>query len=270
MTEINNIENIIFSQMSLSTFKKCPLKFKLKYIDGIRWKNSSPVIRHFAEVFEKGKKFHLLAERYFQGISTDFERFKEEEPEIYEWIDKLKEYFVIKKEHTYLPEYQLRMIEDPIRLQAKYDLIVDTKGELQVWDWKTAGKRLKRDKLEQSFQTIVYLYLLKEKSELAVDRNVNAEDIKMIYLQPNYIDSPVVIDYTEEKHKRFEEVIKNTIDTINNYDFMNDFDKSLYRKHCKYCEFNFLCNNERINLFKSDDEEIIDEIDWDDIEEIAI
>jgi len=47
---------------------KCPLKFKKRYLEGLKWKN---VISEEAKRrLEMGENFHLMARRYFLGIDT--------------------------------------------------------------------------------------------------------------------------------------------------------------------------------------------------------
>jgi len=58
----------LFTQQSISTFEKCPLKFKKRYLEGLKWKN---VISEEAKRrLEMGENFHLMARRYFLGIDT--------------------------------------------------------------------------------------------------------------------------------------------------------------------------------------------------------
>lgn len=49
-----------WSYSSLSTYKQCPLKWKLSYIDGIPWKPSAAMTR--------GSRMHLMAEEFVKGV----------------------------------------------------------------------------------------------------------------------------------------------------------------------------------------------------------
>ncbi|MDF2523735.1 MAG: hypothetical protein K0R31_1376, partial [Clostridiales bacterium] len=109
------IENFIFTQQSLSTFEKCPMKFKLRYIDKLRWDglNAEAVKRRV----EFGNDFHLLARRYFLGIDSGLDLFTGENDELNCSMENLEEAFMLDKDSKYLPEYKLRFINSEFRLE---------------------------------------------------------------------------------------------------------------------------------------------------------
>ena len=58
-------------------------------------------------------------------------------------------------------------------------------------------------------------------------------------------DKPITVKYSSEKYLRSKSFIENNIENISNLDFDSHIQKN--KNHCKFCEFNKLCNNQNIN-----------------------
>ena len=58
---------MIYSHSSISTFKQCPLKFKMKYIDRVK-----PDFKQTIEAFMGGIVHEVLEEMYAKVKETDF------------------------------------------------------------------------------------------------------------------------------------------------------------------------------------------------------
>lgn len=246
MLDVRKLDYFYYSQNSLNTFNKCPLKFKLKYFDNMSWKNDSDEDIEYYEGMKTGLDFHLICERYFSRIPLGKQSCNEN---IAKWTDELLKLMPIEEQNVYLPEYEIKMIKEHVRLQAKYDLIViKPNNEIEIWDWKTENRKLSHKELENRFQTIVYMYTVGEKLGEILGQKIKLDKVKMIYWQPQYSEHIHTISYSEDKHKKNEKTISEVIQNINQYDFIKDFNKILYIKQCKFCEFNYFCNNEKIAL----------------------
>ncbi len=260
----------LFSQNSLSTFDSCPMKFKRRYMDGLKWNNIP--IPEVKERIEKGRDFHLMAHRYFSGIAWDEPFYKYEEPEL--WMNNLKRCFPIDKDNIYLPEYVLRMCRGNLRLEADYDLIiVRPDGKVEIWDWKThydSPKKRKASaakKLISSYQTIVYLFILKELFGDVIRMPLNCSNISMSYWSPDTARIICTIEYSEQTHEDNRKLLLKKVGDILSYDY-HSFDRTAYLKHCDRCEFSLLCNNKKPDFGTIDDDaDFMDSIDWEDIEE---
>jgi hypothetical protein len=80
----------------------------------------------------------------------------------------------------------------------------------------------------------------------------------MKYYQPQYNDNPIEILYSEDKYKLDKENVSKYIYMIKNTNYEKN-DNYIYQltkndKHCKYCEFNKLCNRQDVNysIFEED------------------
>lgn len=235
MLDIRKLNHVYYSQNLLNTFDKCPLKFKIKYLDNIRWKKDSINDEDYYENMNMGLNFHLICQRYFSNIPVVID---DSNTELLQWTKSLRENFTILDENIYLPEYEIRMKKDNIRIQAKYDLIiVKPNNKIEIWDWKTENRKLDYKEVSKRMQAIVYMYLLGERSLEIFDKNIPLENISMKFWQPQYRDDIITINYSESIHRINEEKIMELIRQLDNYDFSLDFNVELYSRQCKYCEF---------------------------------
>ncbi|MGL5507628.1 MAG: PD-(D/E)XK nuclease family protein [Paraclostridium sp.] len=238
------LKNFLYSQNSINTYKSCPLKFKYKYIDKVNWKQDDENSRAYYENLKLGTDFHLICERYFSNIPTGIEHSQNYDFNL--WLDKVKRLIPLNEEYIYLPEYEVRYKLDDVNIQAKYDLVIISDNKISIWDWKTENRKLDYNSVENRMQTIIYLFLAAEVIPNIHNRKIDYTNININYYQPEYYNEPITIKYSEEKHTRNRENIKNYINTITETCYEDEI--SLKNdKHCKFCEFNKLCNNKDIN-----------------------
>lgn len=245
------LENFLFSQNSINTYRSCPLKFKFKYVDKLNWKQDDEGSRDYYENLKLGSDFHLICERYFSNIPTGIEFLNNEEFNI--WLEKIKRLVPIKDDKLYLPEYEVRYSLNNFKIQAKFDLVVVDKDSISIWDWKTENRKIEYKDVENRIQTLVYLFLASETIGKIYNLDIDYENIKLSYYQPEYYNEPITITYSNEKHKINKKQLENYIGNILNTNY--DEEKNIKNiKHCKFCEFNKLCNNEAVNYSTLEEE----------------
>lgn len=245
------LENFLFSQNSINTYRSCPLKFKFKYVDKLNWKQDDEGSRDYYENLKLGSDFHLICERYFSNIPTGIEFLNNEEFNI--WLEKIKRLIPIKDDKLYLPEYEVRYSLNNFKIQAKFDLVVVDKDSISIWDWKTENRKIEYKDVENRVQTLVYLFLASETIGKIYNLDIDYENIKLSYYQPEYYNEPITITYSNEKHKINKKQLENYIENILNTNY--DEEKNIKNiKHCKFCEFNKLCNNEAVNYSTLEEE----------------
>lgn len=140
---------MIYSANMLKTYKTCPLKYKLKYVERFS-------LPQKFEVFEKGKKIHALAYYYLKG--DDVSRFETaltpDESEVWARL-KENEFFNMQ---TYRAEFDLNVKIDRFWVGGRLDAVVtDWAGNYYILDYKT-GAVPKNP--EEDLQTLVYLAAL--------------------------------------------------------------------------------------------------------------
>ena len=151
----------------------------MRYMEDMSWKNDSPMDVEYYKGMKIGLDFHLICERYFSGVELGVENSNEE---LIKWTKALQAKMPLNKDNIYLPEYEIKMVKNHIKLQAKYDLIIiKPEGKVEIWDWKTESRKLNRKEMDKRFQTIVYMYILKEKSNEILGINIDLENIKMFF-----------------------------------------------------------------------------------------
>ena len=240
----SKLNNFIYSQNSINTYKSCPLKFKYKYIDKINWRQDDIGSREYYESLVIGSEFHLLCERYFSNIPLGIN--ENTNPKFIKWIEKIKKLLPMCSESRhmiYLPEYEIRYSIDGNIISAKYDLIIIKDNSIEIWDWKTENKKVDYKNAQNRIQTIVYMLLAKEVIPKLYNIDVDFKDISMKYYQPEFEDEPITISYSEEIHNSYKNRIIDYINRIKESKYLT----SKNTNHCKYCEFNKLCNGQDVN-----------------------
>ncbi|SHH12932.1 PD-(D/E)XK nuclease family protein [Tepidibacter thalassicus] len=219
---MEKLKNIYFSQSCIDTYDTCKLKFKKIYIDNINWSGDN---KNF------GSKFHLLAQRYYVGIDTNLDKTKEE----YVFFENLKKF--LRRDKNMYPEYTIRYKRGDLKLLAKIDLLKIEENKITIYDWKTNKSKLDRYQLENSYQTKIYLHNVTENFK------VLPKNVTLIYYNPRFNEF-LEVYYSDEKHLKYKLELKNKIIEIVN---QKVFDEKL-GKHCKFCQFNAICNEQWTNI----------------------
>lgn len=237
------LKYFIYSQNSLNTYKSCPFKFKYKYIDNINWKHDDLGSREYYDSLKSGRDFHLLCERYFSNIPIG----KCEDRNFNKWINKIKDLLTIEEDNIYLPEYEINLNLNGRKIVAKMDLVIIEKDKISLWDWKTENQEITYKNVLNRMQSTVYMFLAEEIIRKNFYPDYKIENISMNYYQPALENKPVKIEYNDKLHEENKMKILNIINNIENEDFNNENNINKNISHCKYCEFNKLCNSENVN-----------------------
>ncbi|MBP1997760.1 PD-(D/E)XK nuclease family protein [Peptostreptococcus canis] len=211
------VDNLIFSQNMLNTWKRDKKEFFDKYIMDIFWSDDTDIDMLYDENMLYGREFHTMCQRIFMDIPPYSESNNSdlnlEVKENLKKIENIKNAYIKKygDDVEFLPEC---VIELKGRIQSIFDLIVKIykNGKLykvDIWDWKTEGKKIEKSIAEKKMQTIVYLYVCK----MSIAKDIACDNISMHYYQPA-IDNNIRVQYSDEKHKKYEKIILNTIDDI--------------------------------------------------------
>lgn len=234
MRDVRKDKNFLYTQSSIGTFMQCPLKFRYRYFDGLYGSDDDTL----KDSFEKGNRFHLLAERYFKEIDAEGKYIQEKE--LKELFEKLKEKYPIEANCRYFSEYEIREKAEKIRLMARYDLIIlKPNGRAQIVDFKTNKRKLSKESIEESLQTKIYLYLLKENYKSVFENIRKIKNIEMIYYQTEYSEENFTVKYDDELHEKNKTFLSETIENIEVFNFDEYGKKEV--NHCKVCEFKNFC-----------------------------
>ena len=251
------LNKLYFSQQALNTYNTCPLKFRLRYIDGLYWARTWTTEEE-KHSLEKGRQFHLLAHRYYSDIDSTVPHGSKYADDLQQWLGELKNDYPTVKENSYYPEFTLRLNHNGMKLQAKYDLIVRSPdNRLTVYDWKTDAKPLQKTRLLTGMQTMIYLFLLNKIGlGLLTGEKLPPENIKMIYWNPLFPKKSIEINYSAFKHTKFAKQVIDLITAILNSNY-EDFLPTQEKNHCGRCEYSPICHGVKsaseIEIEASDD-----------------
>lgn len=252
----SELEKLWFSQASLSAWQNCPLKFKYRYIDGLYWPLAT--VGKVSEHIELGRKFHLLAQRYFScgepGPTPG-------EPLLASWLAQLQENFPLSPDSEYLPEYELRSAKSGLRLLAKYDLLVVAADKVTIYDWKT-DERPPRAAFAASAQTRLYLYLL----TLSGYFQGEPDQVEMVYWNPRFPKEPLRVSYSARQRQEDEDWLRKLITEIFS---TGAFPTTLNEKNCRFCEYRPVCHGQGLEEVQEDLLDL-EEVDWEQIQEIVL
>lgn len=206
--------NNIISPNMLKTYKECPYKYYLRYVQQI----SAP---QKETPFEKGKKIHALANYYLKGNDIDKleTTLNESEKKVWKAL-KTNEYF----NKTYInSEYNLSCKVDKYWVGGRLDAIVKDDKSYYILDYKTG---LIPNDPKYDYQTMIYLLALKKRF-----KDIN--NLKFVYIDLKNNQNHI-IELTNELIKEYETELKNICNMISS--------TTDYKKTCtKYCEFTKLC-----------------------------
>lgn len=158
------------SQGHLQMLSRCPRRYQYTHLDQLLIPN---VVAHAEADETLGQQFHLLMQQYWLGLdiapilaaspplNKRFEAFQSQPPEFIAG-DRLTEHRRMLRVGRYL-------------LVGVFDLLVLNAEAAQIIDWKSYRKPKSSDRLGQSWQTRLYLYLLTKTSGL------RPENLSMTY-----------------------------------------------------------------------------------------
>ncbi len=205
-----------FSPNMLKTFKECPRKYYLKYLQQI----SAP---QKSTPFEKGKKIHALANYYLRGddISKLEKTLTPDENTAWQLL-KSNEYF--QKQYIN-SEYNLSCKIGENWIGGRIDALVQDKIGLYILDYKTGSIP---NNPEFDFQTMIYL--------LAVDEFIkDKKQLTFVYIDlknnKNYS-----IELTEELKTKYQTAINKICSEIKS---ITEYKKQ--ENSCKFCECRKFC-----------------------------
>ncbi len=269
-----------FSQSSLQDFETCPRRFKLRYLDKLRWPaiESEPVQE--AELLARlGADFHRLVHQHLVGVDVDTltATLESADADLQNWWHNYLTHRPADLSDAQIyPELPLSTPLRNYRLFARFDtLAVGADGSFLIIDWKTSRRKPPRAALERRMQTRVYPFVLAAAgTAFNRGRSIDPATIKMVYWYPQFPDEPEVFEHSTKLRQRDEQFLSELIERIKHSAGQNDFPLVEDSKPCKYCVYRSLCDRGHqagsLETLDEDLEEALDvsALDWDPIAEI--
>lgn len=269
-----------FSQSSLQDFDTCPRRFKLRYLDRLRWPAvESEPIQEAERLARLGADFHRLVQQHVAGISETIlsESLTESEAALQSWWQSYLQHRPALPAGTRL--YAEVTLSTPLRgyrLMARFDLLAaQLGGTFLIIDWKTSLHKPASADLARRMQTRVYPYVLAlAGAAFNGGQPVDPAAIGMIYWYPERPDQPERFDYSPELQQRDEQFLSSLIEQIHHAAEIDHFPMVEDKKPCTYCVYRSFCDRgDKAGLIAElveEPQELLDvlALDWEQIAEI--
>lgn len=269
-------DDFVFSQSSLQDFVDCAQRFKLRYIEKMRYPSleANPPLK-FEEHMRQGDRFHTMVQQHLAGVpASALAKSVANDATLSEWWDTFTQHGLKGLPAQRHVETTLQTSLAGYRLIAKYDLIaVEPDGQVTIIDWKTSRNVTHKDTLERRLQTKVYPYVLAQAGAYLYGGNlIPPERIKMVYWFVANEGQTVEFEYSSEQMQSDEKYLSGLISEIES---ANKFWLTEDTHKCRYCSYRSLCNrgDKAGDWNDFDADEISDEpdsfdVDFDQIAEI--
>jgi hypothetical protein len=230
--------DFIFSQSNLQDYRDCQKRFELKYIKQIAWPaiDMEPATE-YEDHIEKGIMFHNMVHQHLSGVPADILSDMITDDELTVWWNNYLRKPPSMTGKIY-PEIVLSTPADGFRLIAKYDLLCIDKNNITIIDWKTSGKKPEREWLQGRLQTRVYLYLAISSIPYLVKKNINPEEVKMLYWFAGFPEETEIFSYGTEKYEKDKTYISLLINEIKE---KKEFNMTSDSRRCVYCIYRSFC-----------------------------
>ncbi len=232
-----------FSQSSLQDYVDCRQRFLLRHLYRLRWPavEAEPALEN-EQAMQRGSQFHDLVRQHILGIPADRLTRLAQEEELYRWWQAYLDGIAGELKGVRYAEISLSMPMLQRRLLAKYDLLLAAPGgRLMIYDWKTSGKKMKRQRLQGRLQTRIYPYLLVQAGAfLNQGRPVVPEQVEMVYWFAGVPQEPVKFGYSTEQCQQDGGYLEGLVGEINSLSEA-DFFKTEHEERCRFCTYRSLC-----------------------------
>lgn len=265
-----SLHEMYFSQSALGTFDTCQLKFRRRYLDGLFWPTNWGGHEEQREGMELGQLFHTLAQRYFARGEMPVNPGLLGDP-LQQWFTRLTEFRPFQQQGLFLPEHELRLNENGVKLVAKFDLIyIAPTGRCVIYDWKTHPGHVNAPFWRNSWQTILYRYVFSKVGDVYASRGRwNPEEITMIYWNPRYPHEVEPLVYSLKWQQKDERKIHEQIQSIQTLAYEN-FAPTSNLKNCNHCEYSPICHGKRALMLELEEEDTDFDLDWEAIEGLSL
>ncbi|ARV62806.1 DNA/RNA helicase [Nostocales cyanobacterium HT-58-2] len=231
------------SQGQLNLLERCPRQFQHTYLEQL----NSPADPEHEERQTLGSRFHLLMQQREMGLPI--ETFLQEDAQLQSWMTAFAK--AAPEILTPAPgsqtfreseHYRTLQVQDYL-LTVIYDLLIADNQQAQILDWKTYPKPPHKRKLEQNWQTRLYLYVLAETSDYL------PENISMTYwfVQTEGQPQSIRFNYNTIQHqqttKKLNQLLSQLTYWTQRYHKGEPFPQEQEgSRACDYCQYTTRCN----------------------------
>ena len=260
-----------YSQSSLAAFARCRRQFLLRYVEQLAW--PAPVTDQLAAweaAADRGRAFHQFVLQESLGMDVEEAVQRSDDPLLAAWWRHWREQPPAVPEGAVFGETMLSVPLAGRRLVAKFDrAVLAGDGRAWIFDWKTGRQKPEQAAYAQSWQTLVYRFVLVEAGAvLNRGRAPAPDDVMLVYWHAQYPQALRPIGYSAAEHERVRQLLAEAIAAIEALPDAAAFAKTDDLSECQRCEFHTYCNRP---AERSDDWDIgEDELEWEQVPEAEL
>ncbi len=230
------------SQGQLKLLERCPRQFQHTYLEKLH----SPTNPEHEELQNLGSRFHLLMQQREMGLPID--SFLQADTQLQNWMAGFAEAApeiinptIDSQTFRDSEHYRTLQVNDYF-LTVIYDLLIAETTQAQIFDWKTYPQPSNKRKLEQNWQTRLYMYVLAETSDYP------PENISMTYwfVQSQGKPQSIKFNYNSAHHektaKKLQQLLNKLTKWLADYSQGKPFPQVPEgRKICDNCQYATRC-----------------------------
>ncbi len=236
------------SQGQLNLLESCPRKFQNTYLEQLR----PPTNPEYEEKQLLGSRFHLLMQQREMGLKI--RSFLQTDSQLESWMRA----FAItapdiltpaSDRETFRESEHLRTLQvQNYLLTAIYDLLIANKEKAEILDWKTYRQPPNKRKLQNDWQTRLYMYVLAESSDYL------PENISMTYwfVQSESKPHSIKFTYSSLQHQQTETKLNRHLNKLTKWLQAYQQGEQFTQvpegsKTCNYCQYASRCQRVSVN-----------------------
>ncbi len=246
------------SQGQLNLLESCPRKFQNTYLEQLR----PPANPEYEEKQLLGSRFHLLMQQREMGLKI--RSFLQTDSQLESWMRA----FAITAPDILTPATDSESFRESEHLRtlqvqnylltAIYDLLIADKEKAEILDWKTYRTPPSKRKLQNDWQTRLYMYVLAESSDYP------PENISMTYWFVQSESKPHSIKFTysslqhQQTEKKLTQHLKKLTKWLQAYQQGDQFPQVPEgSKTCNNCQYAARCQRVSVNSEEKSSQDLL-------------
>ena len=253
-----------YSQSNLAILTQCQRHFFLRYVRRLQWPAPLTIAQDdYERAISRGRLFHSMVVQEALGMDLSG------------MVRHCNDVLLEKWWHNYLhhspagvphgPKLSEAQVSVPLgknRLLARFDRVVlGEDGRVWIVDWKTGKNPPAAETYKDSWQTLVYRYVMAEGGAvLTQGQLVVPEQIIMVYWHPGFPEQLQSIGYSQSEHGQVRSRLESQVEALRAHRFEGDFPKTQDEVQCGRCQYRTYCNRGRVPACEWEVDE--EEMDW--------
>jgi hypothetical protein len=230
------------SQAQLTLLDQCPRKFQHVVLDQLGL--SLALDQRLS--MEWGNQFHLVMQQQSLGLPLVLDEAHPIQTCVAQFRSTVPELFAADPNRVQDSEHRRRLQVQDYLLTVVYDALILEGDRAEILDWKTYAKPQNTRRLENTWQTRLYLYALAETSDYPPDQLTMTYWFIPPHLSEQTRPTSVSLHYSQAWHQRVQQELTQLLEQLTRwletYEQGEDFPQVAEAKGlCRECPFVMRC-----------------------------